>query len=256
MMHRSIAYTLLLFVAITTLPEIAVNAQSPDVTVSPEQLTDLWSDLLESEPASTRAILKLSKHPASATKFLAAKLSPIMMTEQELRDAIAELGSDDEEKWRAAYRKLNYLDPRIAMGLEEVLSLEAVQQYPARHRLVDILSGRPVDEPYSATSQRYKFIKLNKHDDDGDDGEFFNFCGSETENTCGSSWWAEPKVENLNDGFSNPKLEWTRVIRALSLLESFDTPDANAIIESIATGHADAQPTKIARAIVAARNKK
>jgi hypothetical protein len=82
------------------------------------------------------------------------------------------------------------------MGLEEILSLEAVQEYPARHRLVDILSGQPVDESYSATSQRYKFIRLNRFE--GDDGVYFNFCGSDTEDTCGSSWWAEAKAGRLH----------------------------------------------------------
>ena len=253
-MHRPFAFLLVSFVAIATRTENLVQAQSPDATISSESLMKLWSDLLESEPTSTRAILKLSKHPESVTEFLASKLPPLTMTEQELLDAIAQLGSDDEKNWRAAYQKLNYFDPRLALGLEEVLSLDAVQEYPARHRLVDVLSGRPIDESYSATRQRYKFIKLNKHE--SDDGDYFNFCGSETENTCGSSWWAEPKVENLNVGFSNPKMEWTRIVRALALLESFDTPEANAIIKSVATGHADAQPTKIARSIVSARDKK
>lgn len=252
-MQRSLAYLLLSLVAIATMTSDPVHAQSPNATISPETMTELWSHLLESEPTSTRAILRLAKHRESVTKFLATKLSPLKATEQDLLDLIAQLGSDDEQIWRAAYQKLNYFDPRLAMGLEEVLSLESVQEYPARHRLVDVLSGRSVDASYSATSQHYKFIKLIKHE--GDEGGFFNFCGSETENTCGSSWWAEPKVENLNVGFSNPKMEWTRIVRALALLESFDTPEANAIIESVATGHVDAQPTKVARSMLSAQYK-
>lgn len=253
-MHRPLACLLLSFVASAALTENVVHSQSSDAAISSENLTALWSDLLEHEPTATRAILKLSSHPESVTKFLATKLSPLKLTKEELFEIIADLGSDNAKTWRSAYHKLNYFDPRLAMGLEELLSLEAVQEYPARHRLVDILSGRPIDESYSATSQAYKFIKLNRYE--GDDGEFFNFCGSETENNCGSSWWAEPKVENLNVGFSNPKMEWTRIIRALALLESFGTPEANTIIGSVATGHPDAQPTRIARSMVSAPNKK
>ena len=251
-MHRPFAYFPLSIVLIAMPIGNVVSAHSPDATISSENLSKLWADLLESEPTSTRAVLELSEHPELATRFLATKLLPLKIDEQELLETISDLGSDDEKEWRAAYQKLNYFDPRLAMGLEEVLLLEEVQDYPVRHRLVDVLSGRSVDDSFSATSRRYKFIKLNKHGDDDD--TYFNFCGSETENTCGSSWWAEPNVEELNAGFSNPKKEWTRIVRALALLESFDTSEATAIIDSVANGHAEAQPTKIARSMVAAGN--
>lgn len=241
----------LLFASLLALASLHVGplyAQTAESTISTEKLAALWGDLVQDEPTSTRAILQLAKHPTSATEFLSIKLSPLKLTKQDLLDLIAQLSSDNEQEWRHAYQKLSYYDPRLAIGLEELLSIKTVQEYPARHRLVDILSGRAVDEPYSATTKKYKFIKLNKHGKD--DEEFFNFCGSDKEDTCGSSWWAEPKLASLNVGFSNPKSEWTRIIRSLAILESFGTSDANAIIEAVASGHPDAQPTKIALSMV------
>lgn len=220
--------------------------------ISVQNLTAIWSDLLEDEPTSTRAILKLSKHPTSVTEYLATKLLPLKLTNQELIDTIAQLSSDNEQEWRPAYQKLNYYDPRLAMPLVEVLSLDAVQEYPARHRLVDVLSGRRIDEFHSATSQRYKFIKLARHD--SDHGEIWNFRGSETGDNCGPSWWAEQKVENLNLEFNTPKMEWTRIVRSLALLESFDTTEAKTVIQSVASGHPDAQPTRVARSMVSTGN--
>jgi hypothetical protein len=40
---------------------------------------------------------------------------------------------------------------------------------------------------------------------------------------------------------------WTRAVRAIVLLEHIGTPGAVAILKDMATGHPDAQPTKVAR---------
>jgi hypothetical protein len=257
MMRRTFAYLLLALVVVLTLTANLVQAKSTSPMLAPHHLSQLWADLLDGEPSSTRAVLKLSKYPDLTTDFFASKLSPLKITKQELLGAITELGSDDDKRWRVAYQHLSYFDPRLAMGLEELLSLDSVQAYPARHRLVDVLDGLSIDDPRSAIRQRYKVIKLDKGvTPDGDD--FFNFRGGDTEIDLRVSWWAEPRLERLNVWPMNEgaKKEWTRIIRALALLESFDSPRARAIIESVATGHPDAQPTKIARAILSVQSKK
>ena len=266
-MRRTFAYLLLILVVVLTLTANLVHAQSTSAMMSPHHLSQLWADLLGGEPSSTRAVLKLSKYPDLTTDFFASKLSPLKITKQELLGAITELGSDDDKSWRVAYQHLSYFDPRLAMGLEELLSLDSVQTYPARHRLVDVLSGLSIDDPRSAIRQRYKVIKLDKINHitpDGDrfvtpDGDhFFNFCGGDTENTCRANWWAEPRLERLNVWPMNEgaKKEWTRIARALALLESIDSPKARDIIRSVASGHPDAQPTKIARSILSVRSQK
>ena len=257
MMRRTFAYLLLTLVVVLTLTANLVQAQSTSAMLAPHHLPQLWADLLGGEPSSTRAVLKLSKYPDLTTDFFASKLSPLKITKQELLGAITELGSDDDKRWRVAYQHLSYFDPRLAMGLEELLSLDIVQTYPARHRLVDVLSGLSIDDPRSAIRQRYKVIKLNKGvTPDGDD--VFNFRGGDTEIDYRVSWWAEPRLERLNVWPMNEgaKKEWTRIVRALALLESFDSPRARDVIESVAKGHLDAQPTKFARAILSLQSKK
>jgi hypothetical protein len=253
-MPYSLPFLILVLLAIFFATGGNVHAQTPNAELPDETLVQLWADLLENEPKCTKAVLRLSKYPKATTRFLATKLPPLKLSGLELLDAVWRLGSDSEEEWRAAYQKLNYFDPRLAMGLEEILALDAAKEFPARNRLVDILSGRSIDAPYSATSQRYQSIVLHQFKDD--DQDFFNFVGSEKPGEGGTSWWAEPKVEALNVGFSNPKIEWTRMIRAITLLESFDTPEAYAIVEAVASGHPDAQPTRVAQSILAARGKK
>ena len=43
------------------------------------------------------------------------------------------------------------------------------------------------------------------------------------------------------------KKKWTRAERAIVLLEHIQTPAAIAILEKMATGHSEAQPTKVAK---------
>jgi hypothetical protein len=63
------------------------------------------------------------------------------------------------------------------------------------------------------------------------------------------SWRAEHKVGRINqpEGARTPKKKWTRAVRAIALLEHIGTPGAVAILKDMATGHPDAQTTRVAR---------
>ena len=76
-------------------------------------------------------------------------------------------------------------------------------------------------------------MELRKH------GDFYNFHADR------GGWWAEHKVSRINsNGWEIPKRKW---VRAIVLLEHIGTPDAVAILKEMATGHPEAQPTRIAR---------
>lgn len=207
----------------------------------PKTLDELWSDLLEDKPTATQALLAMSMHPTEVTQFLEAKLVPLRLSREQLVEYIENLSSHNEDEWKEAVRKLEYFDPRLAMGLQELLSLKSVQTFPARHRLVDVLSGRQIDSPNSATARAFQFVNLYEMVDEG-----YNFRCGDDENSCLCSWWAEHRIDRLNDRFGNPKPEWTRIIRSLALLQSFDTSAARSIIATVASGHPDSQPTRIA----------
>ena len=203
------------------------------------ELQSLWDKLLKDEPVSTRAILAMSKYPAGTTDFLRLKLRPLTLSEERLHVLIAQLGGQDDDDWQHAYRELEYFDPRLAMGLQDLMNLEPVQLHPTRHRLVDVLSGCSLGE----STLEYETITLRST------REGCNFFGSK-EGSCGCSWWAEARIERLNTMYINPKKDWTRIVRALALLESFGTSDGKAAIEEMASGHPEAQPTRIAASIL------
>jgi hypothetical protein len=73
-------------------------------------------------------------------------------------------------------------------------------------------------------------------------GKGFNFFAEM------GSWWAEDQVSRINaTRWGSLRKKWTRSVRAIVLLEYISTPDAVALLSTMATGHAEAQPTKAAR---------
>ncbi|TWT79563.1 hypothetical protein CA13_09670 [Planctomycetes bacterium CA13] len=224
-----------------------VFADTPNASMNSEtSLEAAWELLLGSDPESTRAILQLAQTPAQTLAFVAERLHPVSLTTDRLQSLLDDLRSPDGEVWQAAFRELEYFDPRLASGLEELVELDEMKTSPARNRLVAVLSGRKIKRIAD-----YKYITLRPVRDDG-----FNFFGSNNPDRGGHSWWAEHKIERLISGTSgNPKHEWTRIIRAICLLESFGTPESMAIIERLSEGHPDAQPTRIALGALAGSEK-
>lgn len=214
------------------------QSKSPDAGRSVETN---WEALLGREPESTRAILQLAKTPGETIKFLAERLQPLKLTDDRLETLLGDLQSSDDGVWQSAFQELEYFDPRLASGLEDLLRLDSMNQAPARNRLVAVLSGRTTENIIN-----YKTISLRPVGDDG-----FNFIGSDNLAPGGSSWWAEHKLERLNEVYSTQKHEWTRIVRAICLLESFGTPESLAIIKRLSEGHPDAQPTRVALEVLA-----
>ena len=207
-----------------------VDTTETGVTLDP-RMDEWWVDLAKNEPEASRALLNFSDYPDESVAFFSQRLMPLKLSEQELDRLIFQLSSDKDDEWRSAFETLDYFDPRLAMDLEYLMN--KVTDAPERQRLVEVLSGR---EPGSLAGQDVALSKLG-------DGDGYNFRSQNR------SWWAEHKVERLIDnGWGNRKVQWTRAIRAINLLEHVGTRDALTIVlEMGAGGHEDALPTKVAR---------
>jgi hypothetical protein len=126
------------------------------------------------------------------------------------------------------FEPLEYFGPRLAVDLETLMNQNPAG--PTRPRLVAVRTGRA---PGPREDKR-----VESHKSAGG----FNFFPEGR-----GSWWAEPKVGNLNAGtMGNPKQKWTRAVRAVALLEDVATPEAVAHLRARATGHPEAKPTKVA----------
>jgi len=188
--------------------------------------------LQEEEQIATPALLKLTQRPDEAIAMIKKSLRPLKLSKKDLDSWVKALGNDDEASAVAAFEYLEYFDPRLADSLENLM--DTVNQAPQRQRLVEILSGTPLGYYEEKTVTLHQFT--------GDDkSKYFNFsCDRGTS-------WAEPDVAKLNRQYGNPKKKWTRAVRCIALLEHLATPDARAILEDLASGDINAQPTQAAR---------
>ena len=155
-------------------------------------------------------------------------MKPLAISSARAMALIGKLNNTDERVWKPAFEELEYFDPRLAIGLEELM--ERVTESPARQRMVEILSER--DAGWLAG----KNVKLLRG------GDYFNF---QTER---GTWWAEGKVSRINsERWLTVKRKWTLAERAIVLLEHIATAEAVAILTDMATGHPEARPTRVAR---------
>lgn len=214
---------------ITILLAVSSLLAAAETKSSNEKLEQLWADLEKAEPHASSAVLALANTPEMSIPFLRGKLKPVSLTIEQAKALLKALGSDDETQWASAYEELEYLDPRLAIDLETLM--DKIDESSARQRMVEILSSR------EAGSLAGKEITLY-HSHKG----YYNFRAER------GSWWAEPDVSSLNAERHSPrKRKWTRAVRAIALLQHFGTPEALAILTEMASGHPDAQPTRVAK---------
>lgn len=215
-----------------------------------KNLSELWIDLLgegefelldlpkiaATDLSRAHAILSLMKDPLATTKFLSEKLQPAEMTGDELESLLDELASVDKTLSREAYNKLLKFNPSWEFEeIEDLLAREQFQDYPARHRLVDLITCTPWNSYKAARTARYKFVTISESA--GENGtEFSVKCGPNDKfRGVSARHWAD---------------ESERTAESLLLLESFRTNRANELIKLMASGHPKAGISKFARSIL------
>lgn len=193
-----------------------------------------WADLEKDEGPATRAALKFAARPDETVAFLAKEMKPLKVDDDLMKTLLLWLASDQDELWKTAFEQLEYFDPRLVHELPLLMNL--VTEPPARQRLVEVMSGREMG------SLKGKEITLRPVGEDG-----YNFFAENF-----GSWWAEHKIERINAfAWGRTHKKWIRAVRAIAVLEHIATPDARALLEAMAGGHPDAQPTRAAREALA-----
>jgi hypothetical protein len=208
--------------------EVAATQASTQPATLQERMEGWWTDLEKGEPEASRAVLKFSETPAETTAFFAERLQPLVISTQRLGDLLVQLGSDDEAVWKGASEQLRYFDPRLTVDLEALM--DGATDDVLRARLVEALLGM------SPGTLKGKTITLKRQN-----GNNYYFA-------CDNTWYpAEMGVEALS--VAN-KPAWLRAVRAMTIVEHIGGTAAFAILQDMATGNADAQPTKVAKEMV------
>ncbi|HEX3356155.1 MAG TPA: hypothetical protein VHS31_04150 [Tepidisphaeraceae bacterium] len=207
---------------------VAEDAPATQPMTEQQKLESWWADLEKPDPDASLALLNFAGKPEPTIAFLKDHLTPLTISAEDVNKLIGDLGSDDDAVWKPAFEKLEYLDPRLAIDLQTLMT--DTNDPVARDRMIEVLGDREPD------SLRGRGVKLRS----AGNGEFNFFDGN-------ASWWAEAKVANLGTSAWLAKRKWTRAIRGIVLLEHIGTPDAIAILKDMAGGNSDAGPTKAAQ---------
>ena len=219
------------------------------VEVKWKKLEELWKLLIEHDEAlSTRTIIELATRPKNdVVVFFAGKLKPLKLTEERAKKLIADMGAGETTVVEAAIQEMQTYDLRLALSIDDILS--DLPQGTHRQRLASVLTGLPIknflgfkidyvaspEEPAKEGTSRSGTIRSEYLPD--------NPMRVGNESFMGANWVGE-SVSELSKW--KVKMEWVRATRAVLILDHLGTPDAIRLLESMATGHADASPTKAA----------
>jgi hypothetical protein len=234
---------LAMVVTVGALCLLTARAVRGDAAGDNARLDGWWADLLEPEPLASRAMLGFAGRPTETVEFLKGRLLPLKIDAAEVRALFQDLGSDDAGVWKPAFEKLVYFDPRLAIGLKPLM--DEVTEEPARNRLIAVLGDRTPE------SLAGKTIELKQYP--GARGFVYQFESPGPGNAW-TDWEAEDRVEKLSrSDIMALKRPWARAVMAMVLLKHIGTAEAWAVVEGMATGDARAEPTVMAKRMLAER---
>jgi RNA polymerase sigma factor (sigma-70 family) len=204
-------------------------------------MESLWDDMLRDEPAATRAVLAYLRYIPKdhQISFLKGKLHPLKVDKADAKKWIAALANEDD--WKAAYQKLEYFDPRLALAPDE--AMENAMTLPARRRLAAILIGSNNPNRFHSDGNNWT-IRVKK----ATDGTFT----LEVSELFAGGFPPQSQVFTLVQKVADLRVRsWMRLTRGVLILEHLGTPEALSILKDVATGHPDALPTEVAKKAVA-----
>ena len=202
----------------------------PDASSKLSPMEQNWLDLeKQQEDEVIPALLKMATTPKESIEFLKSRLKPLKIDPEGVTELLVKLDSEDEKVWKAAFKELEYLDPRLAIDIQTLA--ENVTTKPLRQRLMEVLLSLPAGTL-------------------GDKNAVVNHNGRNVfELTVGNAIWMLPaNASQLTMARCKPK--WIQATRAVMFLEQFHTPEAFALLREMATGHPDAGPTIAAVAAI------
>jgi hypothetical protein len=195
-------------------------------------LNAAWTDLASAdEVKAARALLAMTANPKETTAFLARRLKAVKVNKDAVAKLVQNLDSDDLNTRNAASQELEYLGKYAKAELEKHKGTTPSAE--ARKRIGDLLEKLPDDENRPAAPPQLKGNRVGVQNNNGNitiiiDGKPLD-------------------LTTLAPPPPAPNLKWVRAARAAVVLEHLGTPEARQVLEKLASGEAEAPPTKAAR---------
>lgn len=236
----------------TTSSPIAPPASAAPVPVSDQSpaLDEAWDGLLVNDAKrQTRGTVRLAADPRATVAFLKKRLSPVTVDEKSAKKVLTDLDSDDAKTWQAAYRAVQYHDPRLALSVPDIFS--QVTTTLGRHRLYQGLrTDSTADSKWVTVETWYTYTNPKEVEWSTQKG-WYKLTRRTTADAPPTVARADASLDipSQPENFFRP--HWDRADRGITLLEGFGTDDAVALLKEIAGGHPDATPTKSAKEALA-----
>ena len=197
-----------------------------------------WDWLTLDDPEASRAVLDLAAMPKEAVELFAKKLQPLKIDRAGVKKLIADLESEKVDVREPAFWKLHHFDPRLAMDPAEAFA-EAKTAY-AKQRLAEILLAPHDWARVSAAGGPYVFEVTSQG---GRGPQTFTLSVTDAGRRASptQTFTLAHRVSDIR------RPSWTRDVRAVVILERIGTPEAQAVLKDVATGHPDALATQTAK---------
>lgn len=218
----------------------AAPVPKESLEVRGKKLEELWAMLTQDEPICTRGMLALSARPKQElTAFLADKLKPLKLSEERARKLLTDLGNEKEETAQAAYDELSYFDPRLVLLVDEIMKgfSDGVHQ----RRVMSLLAQRGLKR-FDECEVEFDSSEWWSRKEGRKMPASYRITKGQLEG--GGQGWL-PDIPEPGHDIVRPK--WIQATRAITILEIIDTPEAVKVLESMASGHEDASPTRAAK---------
>lgn len=209
-----------------------------------------WLDLLsDDETTATRAARGMAESK-EVVAFLKERLRPVLLDERQVAAWLKQLDSDGFAERQAATVRLEYLGKSAKPHLEKFL--EGHIPLEARHRAEALLAKVTERAPAQAVVMDEDLLELR-------------IQVQMIQMQRVRAWKQMPGREMVLDIEESPEPfkpgpdvnpHWQQAKRAIGVLEKLATPEACKILQTMADGIADAEPTIEARAALARLAKK
>jgi hypothetical protein len=229
---------------------VAKAQESPAVKGSePQPLAAAWKDLLNADDVkATKAVLEFAKQPKEAVEFLGKNLQSVKADAKRIARLVEQLGDRNFATREAAQQELEYLGKFAKADLEK--AKKENENVEAKDRVAKLL-GRIEAVEKEEKVQKDDPAPANPNGG-GASVSVRSVNGVTQVMINGKVIDTTPKViEKLG-----PSATWVRAGRAIGILESLGTPEAQKVLEAISLGEDNATPTKQAQDALARLKRK
>ncbi len=218
---------------IRTVTFLLVLVATP-VSAAEPKLESAWADLTSAdESQATRAALTFAANPSEAVAFLKTRLKPVKRDMVLIAKLVGQLSDADFKLREAAQQELAYFGKYIKGDLEKARNSAGDEE--TRDRLKRLLDRIEAEEKEKNPPKP----EPNGNPNGGVAVGVTVVNGVRTITINGKPIDTTPKVIKPLP----PLPEWVRANRAIGVLEFLGTPEAVAVLESLALGEDTAQPT-------------